>query len=380
MVINNKIHILLKMIDFDNYGPEMVIEYYHPKLNFHAVTVIDNTALGPAKGGIRMTARVDVTEVSRLARAMTWKCALAGLPFGGGKSGIMVDSKKITLKQKKEIVEAFAEYLQILAPKYYVAAPDMYMAEQEMGWISKKTKSKNIVTGKPTNLGGIPHELGSTGFGVYHSTLVALEHMKKKPKDITFAVEGFGNVGGFVAKFLCEKGAKMVAVSDSKGVLVNYNGIDFKKVDNIKKKTGSVVNYGSGKVLTPERILNVKADVLITAAVPDLILSKHVRKLNFKLVVEGSNIPMSGSTEYLLHQKGILVVPDFVANAGGVISSYIEFIGGTPEKMFKLVESKVKKNTYEVLELAKKKKIAPRQAAMIIAKNRVLEKCDKCRI
>src|SRR3989344_3946583 len=368
------------MVEFDDFGPEMIIEYYHPRLKFHAVTVIDNTALGPAKGGIRMTGYVGVDEVSRLARAMTWKCALANLPFGGGKYGIMVDSKKITFQKKKEIVEAFTEYLSRIAPKYYVAAPDMYMAEQEMEWIAKKANNKNIVTGKPKKLGGIPHELGSTGFGVYHSTLVALQHMGLDPKKVTFAVEGFGNVGWFAAKFMCEKGAKMVAVSDSKGVLINHTGIDFKKLATLKKKSGSVINYGSGKVRKPEVILEVNADVLITAALPDLVQPKHVRKMKFKLIVEGSNIPMSHSTEYLLHQKRILVVPDFVANAGGVISSYVEYIGGTTDRMFQLVEGKVRKNTREVLELAANKKIAPRQAAMIIAKDRVLKKCKRCRV
>lgn len=380
MVINDKISNLVNMVEFDDFGPEMILEFYHPRLNFHAVTVIDNTALGPAKGGIRMTPTVNVNEVFKLARAMTWKCALAGLPFGGGKSGIAVDSKKISLKKKKAIIEAFAEYLKRVAPKYYVAAPDMYMAEQEMAWISKKAKSRNIVTGKPKKMGGIPHELGSTGFGVYHAALVALKHMKKDPKDVTFAVEGFGNVGWFVAKFLCKKGAKMVAASDSKGVICDYNGIDFKELARIKKKTGTVINYKNKKTTKCSKILSIKADVLITAAIPDLIKSKDVKSLKFKLIVEGSNIPMSRSVEYLLHQKKIVVIPDFVANAGGVISSYVEYKGGTPRQMFRLIEKKIKKNTTLVLDLAKRKNLAPRQAGLEIAKRRVLKKCKRCKV
>jgi len=365
------------MVNYDDFGPEMILNFYHPKLDFHAVTVIDSTALGPAKGGIRMTASVDVDEVARLARAMTWKCALADLPFGGGKSGISVDSKMLDHKQKKDIVEAFAEYLSRVAPKYYVAAPDMYMAEEEMDWISKKVNNRKIVTGKSKKLGGIPHELGSTGFGVYHSTLVALEHMKLDVKNVTFAVEGFGNVGLFAAKFLCEKGAKLVAVSDSKGVVTLYSGFDFEKLSEVKEKNGSVIKYpGSQK---HESILDVKADVLITAAVPDLVKENYIASMKFKLIVEGSNIPMSATIEERLYDKGVLVIPDFVANAGGVISSYVEYIGGTKEKMFKLVESKIRENTLEVLALADKKKISPRVAAMSIAQARVRARCQRCR-
>jgi glutamate dehydrogenase/leucine dehydrogenase len=368
------------MIDYDGFGPEMIIQVYNPKADMHAVIVIDNTALGPGKGGIRMTPTVDVDEVARLARAMTWKCALAGLPFGGAKSGIIADSKKLTKQRKKELVEAYADALKDIAPHKYVAAPDMYMAEEEMGWISKRLKNKCVVTGKPKNLGGIPHELGSTGFGVYHSALVAIKHMGLNVKDITFAVEGFGNVGWFAAKHLCDAGAKLVATSDSQGLIYNENGLDFKKLADVKKKQGSVVKYKDGKVMPSDKILDIKADMLITAAIPDLVKPKDVNRIKYKLLVEGSNIPMGHETEYKLHKKGVLVVPDFVANAGGVISSYVEFINGSTKTMFKLVEQKVKQNTKEVLELAKKRRVPPRIAAMDVAKARVSKKCKICRV
>src|SRR3989344_6393055 len=168
------------MVDWDRYGPEKVIQVYNPKVGMRGVVVLDNLSLGPAKGGIRMTPSVNVDEVARLARAMTWKCSLANLPFGGGKSGIIANPKEISKEKKDEIVAAFAEALKIVCPKLYVAAPDINTAEHEMEVFANAVGSKKACTGKPKKMGGLPHELGSTGFGVYHATRVALEHMNKK--------------------------------------------------------------------------------------------------------------------------------------------------------------------------------------------------------
>ena len=358
----------------DEFGPEKILEVYDPKTGMHGFVVLDNTAFGPGKGGVRMTPSVNKEEVFKLARTMTWKNALAELPFGGAKGGIIADSKSIDLKKKKAIVEAYSRALKIVAPKMYVSAPDMYMAEQEMEWFAKANGSMKACTGKPKKLGGIPHELGSTGFGVYHAALVAIKHMGLKPSDITFAVEGFGNVGVFAAKFLTEKGAKLIAASDSKGVIYNKEGLDFKKLSKIKEKTRSVVNYPNGEKGSCESILDIEADLLVTAAVADLVTAENVDRVNAKLIVEGSNIPMTTEMEKVLHDRGVLIVPDFVANAGGVISSYVEYIKGTPKKMFKLVEQKIKKNTDLVLKTAKEKNILPREAAMKIAQDRVRKK------
>ena len=368
------------MVEYDGFGPEKVIHVYNPKLDVQGVLCIDNTALGVSKGGIRMTDTVDDDEVSRLARAMTWKCALAELPFGGAKSGITVDSKQISKEEKKEIVEWFSKSLKIVCPKLYVAAPDMYMAEEEMEWFAKTNGDNKSCTGKPKSMKGIPHELGSTGFGVHHATLTALKFMNKKVKKVTVAIEGFGNVGVFAAKFLSNDEAKIVAVSDSKGMIYNKNGLNFEKLEKIKNETGSVVNYKDAEVRKNHEIIHIDADVLITAAVPDLIKSGDVDELKFKLIVEGSNIPMSEETERFLYKKSIIVIPDIIANAGGVISSYVEYIGGTEEEMFRLVEEKITNNVNHILELSKKEKIDTRDAALRIAKKRVLEKCEICEI
>ncbi len=367
------------MVDFDAYGPEKIIETYNPKIGMQGILVIDNTALGPAKGGVRMTPTVSVNEVAKLARTMTWKNSMADLPFGGGKSGIIADPRQFSVEKKKEIIEAFSESLKAVCPNYYIAAPDINTGEQEMGWFAKANGNKKSCTGKPKKMGGIPHELGSTGFGVAHSAIVALKHMRKNVKNISFAIEGFGNVGTFAAKFLTEKGAILKAVSDSKGCIFIDKGIDYERLMRIKEETGSVINYG-GKKETCRNIIQARVDVLITAAIPDVIKVGNIGSVKAKLIVEGSNIPMTEQVEELFHRKKILVVPDFVANAGGVISSYVEYKGGSVQRMFKLVEEKVCKNTDLVLSQAEKKKIYPRMAALEIARKRVLEKCKICAV
>lgn len=365
----------------DEWGPEKIIQTYDTKTGMKGILVIDNTKLGPSKGGIRMIPTVSVKEVFRLARAMTWKCALAELPFGGGKSGIIANAKKITKEQKKAIIEAFSRSLKSVCPSQYVAAPDMYTAEEEMKWFAEANGSMKACTGKPKELGGIPHELGSTGYGVFHSTLVAAEHMGLAIKNATVAIQGFGNVGMFAAKFLSEVGAKIVSVSDSKGCLSVPEGINVEKLIEIKKETGTVINYSEktvksrdmhpGQTYKCDKIFELPVDILIPAAVADVINKNNVDRIDAKIIVEGANIPATPEIENILYEKGVLIVPDFVANAGGVISSYVEYTGGTPEQMFKLVEEKSKKNTKLVLEKSKKEKISPREAAMEIAKERV---------
>jgi len=362
------------MVSHDELGPEKILEVYDAKTGMHGFVVIDNTALGPGKGGIRMTPTVSVDEVAKLARAMTYKCSLAGLPFGGGKSGIVADPRKMTPEQKDAIIAAFSKALKVVCPKLYVSAPDINTAEHEMKVFAEANGSMKSCTGKPKDMGGIPHELGSTGFGVHHATLVAVKHLKLDINDLTFAVEGFGNVGWFAAKFLTEKGAKLVATSDSKGLVYVSEGMDFNKLVEIKKDKGTVTAYPGGQVLKGEEIVGLPVDILVTAAVPDLITEANKDSIKAKIVVEGSNIPTTADIEQYLHEKGILVVPDFVANAGGVISSFVEYKGGTPEKMFKMVESKVVKNTTKVLRVAKKQGIKPRDAAIHVAIERIKKK------
>lgn len=372
------------MIEYDEFGPEKIVEVYDSKTQMRGVLVIDNTALGPGKGGIRMTPTVSKDEVFRLARTMTWKCSLAGLPFGGAKSGIIADPKKMSKEEKKAIVEAFAIALRPLSPKQYIAAPDVNTAEEEMRWYVEANGSWKSTTGKPANMCvgpgekcGIPHEYGSTGFGVAYSTLVAAEFAKLNIKGAKVAIEGFGNVGSFAAKHLAEMGARIVATSDSKGTIYNDQGIGFEELSEVKQQTGSVVNYKRGQILKNEELFLLDVDIIIPAALPDVINKENVDKIKAKLIVEGANIPATPDIERVLHEKGVLVVPDFVANAGGVISSYAEYKGMNPQHMFDLVKKKITVNTRKVLKYAKKHKMVPRDAAMELAIKRIKKAMEK---
>jgi len=357
-------------MEYDEFGPEKIIYVYDAATGMKGFTVIDNTKRGPAKGGIRMTSSVNVDEVARLARAMTWKCALAELPFGGGKSGI-IDNTKGDRKKKQEVIEAFGRALKQVAPSIYIAAPDINTAEQEMGWFAKANGDMQSCTGKPAKLKGLPHELGSTGFGVYHATLVALQHKKINIGNARIAIEGFGNVGFFAGKFLSEHGAKIVAVSDSSGVIYNKDGLDFRELAKVKKERGRVTEYKNGKKLLNKEIISVDADVLITAAVPDLIKQEDVGKVKAGIIVEGSNIPTTHEIEEQLIKKGKFIIPDFVANAGGVISSYCEYKGFDEKKMFKMVEEKIVKNTKLVIKNSVRHNNCIMCSAMEIAMERV---------
>jgi glutamate dehydrogenase/leucine dehydrogenase len=361
---------------YDDFGPELVYEVYDSDTGLKGVVVIDNTALGVGKGGIRMTPTVDTVEVFKLARTMTWKNALAGLPFGGAKAGVIYDPKKHSLEEKKVIIQAFARALKPICPKKYVAGPDINTGEQEMAWFSEANGSWRACTGKPATMCkgevcGIPHEYGSTGFGVAHAAAVAAKYAKISLKGARVAIDGFGNVGTFAASNLIEMGAKVVAVSDSRGTIYNPDGLNPHEVEEAKKQTGSVTGYKLGTVLKPSDLFELGVDVLIPASIPDVITAKNVDKVKAKLIIEGANIPMTEEMERRLHEKGILVVPDFVTNAGGVISSYAEYRGYHPKDMFSLVKRKIVRNVGAVLRKAQKEVIVPREAAMALAVDRV---------
>src|SRR3989344_4505525 len=368
----------MELQDFsDDLGPEKIIEVYDPSTGMRGFTVIDNTALGPAKGGIRMTPTVDIKEVFRLARAMTLKNSLAGLPFGGGKSGIIFDPKTQANK-KTDFLKAFGRALRNIAPSEYVAAPDINTTEKDMETFVKANGNFNSATGKPLDfckfikgkkVCGLPHELGSTGLGVSYATQVALKHAQIPITDSKIAIEGFGNVGSFTFKDLEEAGAKIVAVSDSKGCLYNENGLSFKEIEKAKKEKGTVT-AGKGRILPGHKLFELPVDVLILGALPDVINRQNMNLIQAKVIVEAANIPIPLEIEEELSKK-ILIVPDFVANAGGVISSYVEYIGKDQKYMYKTVKDKITKNTQLVLDSAKKLSISPRDAANNLAKERV---------
>ncbi|MBS3068833.1 Glu/Leu/Phe/Val dehydrogenase [Candidatus Micrarchaeota archaeon] len=357
--------------NFDEYGPERILEVYDPKTKMHGVLVVHNTARGPGKGGIRLVSDITTEEVMGLAQAMTWKNALADIPFGGAKAGIKADPKTV---DKIALMRAFARKIRQLVPSVYIAGPDMNTTEKEMAAFADEIGDLKASTGKPSSIGGLPHELGSTGFGVAHSTRVALEHAKMPISGASVALEGFGNVGTFTMKHLEELGAKIVAVSDSKGTAFLASGFQYEKAMETKAKKGTITAYEGAKVLPAAELFTQQVDVLIPGARPNVITAQNVSQIKAKVIIEAANIPMTHEIEQQLAKKGILVVPDFVANAGGVISSYCEHIGTTPSQMFSIVKDKVVANTSLVLSSAKE--LRTRDAALHIAKQRVRDAMD----
>ncbi|NYZ73898.1 Glu/Leu/Phe/Val dehydrogenase [Candidatus Micrarchaeota archaeon] len=352
----------------DEFGFEKVIEVYDQKTGMQGVCVIHNTARGPGKGGIRMVPDVTVEEVMGLARAMTWKNAMADLPFGGAKSGIRVDPRKLTPEQKEAHMRAFARKIKEVVPGEYIAGPDMNTTEKEMAQFADELGTPKACTGKPLSVGGLPHELGSTGFGVAISTRVAVKHMGKDLHGMTVAIEGFGNVGTFAMKFLEEWGAKVVAVSDSKGTIYAKDGLRYADLMKIKAEKGTVTAE-KGEKLDAAKLFELPVDILIPGARPDVIHKGNVANIKAKMVAEAANLPAKYDIEQVLMNKGVVVLPDFVANAGGVISSYCETMGWDSETMFKVVEGKIAGNTKIMLERADNHDT--RKAAMEIAKERV---------
>jgi len=359
----------------DDFGPEYIINVYNPQLGMHGFLVIDNTNLGPGKGGVRMTSNINVEEVFRLARAMTWKNALADIPFGGAKSGIIWPGGDENLK--KQFIQSFAKAIKFLTPKKYIAGPDVNTGEKEMQWFVEATGNLRSATGKPKKLNGLPHELGSTGFGVTQATLIATKLLGIDIKKATVAIDGFGNVGYFTFKFLKKLGANIVAIADSKGTGFSKQGFDEKELLKLKAQGKSVSDYSKAKKLSRDDIFSLKVDILIPASVTDVINEKNKNKIKAKIIIEGANIPMQEKIEEELFNRGIIIVPDFVANAGGVISSYAEYRGFDSQKMFKLVEEKIKNTTKIVLEKSLKLKENPRKIALEIAKSKVKSKASK---
>lgn len=370
-----------KAIKKDKYGPEYVVEVYDSKIGMEGFLVIDNTVLGPGKGGIRMTPNVTAEEVYRLARTMTWKNSLAGIPFGGAKAGIVWKGGDDNLK--KQFVQSFARVIKPFLMKKYIAGPDVNTGEKEMQWFVEAVDNLRAATGKPSKLChpsgekcGLPHELGSTGYGVAQAAAIAIRMKGLDISQTTVAIEGFGNVGEFTLKHLAGMGAKIVAITDINGGIYDKNGLDEKILLGLKHQKKSPVEYSGGTKIETGQIFDLPVDVLIPAAVTDSINDKNKNEIRAKIIVEGSNIPMRETIEEEFFKKGVLIVPDFVANAGGVISSYAEYRGYSHEKMFNLVEKKIRNATTAVLKLSLKENRNPREVAMEIAVKKVEERSE----
>jgi len=366
----------------DKWGPEKVIQVYDVATRMKGVLVIDNTARGPGKGGIRFTPRVTPWEVFQLARTMTWKCAVADLPFGGAKGGIRGDPKKV---DKIAWMKAYARAVAPYVPKQYVAAPDMYTGEREMVAFVKEVGDLKGATGKPAEIGGIPHEYGTTGYGVALAVIEAtkilheLKRITLDANDLKVSIQGFGNVGMFAAKFLDERGIKVVAVNDSKSTIYDPEGLNVSKAIEIKKTHGTLKPYKEAKHLPRDSIFKTSANVFIPAATANAVNKDTALTLldaGVKMVVEGANIPIIKEADDFLHKKGIWIIPDIIANAGGVIGSYAEYLNKTEDEAFRLIEDKIAKNVRNIVSEAVMSNLKPRAVGLEIAQQRVKKAMD----
>ncbi len=349
----------------DELGPEKILYLYEPRTQMKAVVVVDNVAAGPSIGGVRMAPDVTTDEVRRLARAMTYKNSMAGLPHGGGKSGIMADPKIVN---KEQVIRTFARGIKNLLE--YIPGPDMGTDESSMAYIYDETSR---AVGLPLELGGIPlDEVGATGYGLAVCADVAKDYIPLDLDGARLTIEGFGNVGKPTARYLSERGVKLVAASDSKGTIYNPGGLKVEELTRVKDTTGSVINYKDGEVLKTTDLLMISTDIFVPAARPDVITEANSDVLDAKLIIEGANIPITENAEMMLHDRGILVIPDFVANAGGVITASVEYHGGTETHAFERIKSTVSRNTKELLDKVYGEKTYPRGTAVGIAKQRVL--------
>ena len=350
----------------DNLGPEKIVYLYDPAVNLKAIVVIDNTSRGSGMGGLRMAEDVTTEEVVRLARAMTLKNAAADLPYGGAKAAILA-SPKISLREKERLIRAFARGISHLSE--FIPGPDMGLDESCMVWIDDEIER---AIGLPAAVGGIPlDEIGATGFGVSVATEVASHYCSLKLEGARLVIQGFGSVGKNSARFLAQRGVVLVGVNDSQGTIYNPQGLNVEELIAWKEAGKSLVNYPFGTILDRDRIVYLDSDIWIPAARPDVVNLNNVSCLKTKLVVQGANIPFTAEAEAICHDRGILIVPDFIANAGGIICGAVEYEGGSKKEALRMIRERIQCNTRLVLEQAKQSQILPRQAALDLAKRRL---------
>jgi len=300
---------------------------------FEGYRVIHDNILGPSKGGIRYAPDVDLDEIKALASWMSWKCAIASIPFGGAKGGVRCDPSKLSMNELEKITRRYtSSLLDVIGPDTDIPAPDMNTNEQVMAWImdtysmhARKTVT-NVVTGKPTIIGGSRGRHEATGRGVLFAALASLQKKGVKPSDITCAVQGFGNVGSISAKLLNEAGIKVVAISDISGGFYNSKGIDVTRAIEYYKNNKTLKDGKFGDNITNEELIECDCYALIPAAKEDQITDSNANKIKARLIVEGANGPTASNADQILSDKGIMVIPDILANSGGVIVSYFEWV------------------------------------------------------
>jgi len=353
---------------------------------FTGYRVQHNNARGPFKGGIRYHPRVNLDEIRALAMWMTWKTALMNLPFGGAKGGIACDPKKMSASELERLTRRYAwAIFSSIGPYEDVPAPDVGTDERVMAWMAD-TYSKiagrwepGVVTSKPPALWGAEGRKEATGFGVAVAAREAARVLGLEPGDTTVAVQGYGNVGYWTAYFLAKMGFKIVAVSDSRGGIYEAGGLDPLRVREHKLKTGSVIDFPGAKRITNEELLELGATILVPAAIEGVINSGNAERIKARIVVEGANGPTTPEADRILYERGIVVVPDILANAGGVVASHFEWIQALTrekwprERVVEKLEEKMVEAFRAVYKDSEEQGIDMRRGALSIALSRVAE-------
>jgi len=343
-----------------------------------------NVTLGPAKGGIRYHPDVSLDEVTALAAWMTWKCAVAHIPFGGGKGGIVCDPTRMSKRELEALTRRYvAEIVDAIGPEKDVPAPDVNTNEQVMAWVMDTYSmhvghtSNAIVTGKPVELGGSLGRREATGRGVMIVTREAAKHLKLDINGATIAVQGFGNVGSVSADLLARIGAKIVAVTDWKGGVYNKNGLDIPQLLAYAKEHKTVEGFGGGEPIENDDLWTLDVDVLIPAALENQITAENAPTIKAKIVTEGANGPTTPEAHQIMHDRGIFVIPDILANSGGVTVSYFEWVQDRygyfweESEVNDRLEKKMCEAFDDVLQTSLKYKVDLRTGAYIVAINRV---------
>jgi len=348
--------------------------------------VTHNIARGPSKGGIRYHPDVELDEVKALAMWMTWKCALMGIPFGGAKGGIRVDPKKLSPAELQRMTRRYtSEIINEIGPEKDIPAPDVGTNASVMAWIfdtysmNKGHSVLGVVTGKPLNVGGSLGRLEATAHGALYCIQEAVRKRELRMQDLRVAVQGFGNVGSFLAKFLAEQGATVIAVSDSRGGIYNEAGLDMAAVLAHKQETGALEGLRGAESITNEELLLLDCDVLAPCALEQVITSSNADQVKAKIIAEGANGPVTPAADEILDDRGVLILPDVLANAGGVVVSYFEWVQGLQEYFWKEpeVNSKLRdivtRAFNETWQVAQDRDIAMRPASYGLAVGRVAE-------
>ena len=343
-----------------------------------------NITLGPAKGGIRYHPDVSLDEVTALAAWMTWKCAVAHVPFGGGKGGIVCDPTRMSRRELEALTRRYvAEIVDAIGPEKDVPAPDVNTNDQVMAWVMDTYSmhvghtSTAVVTGKPIEMGGSLGRREATGRGVMIVTREAAKHLGLDITKMTVAVQGFGNVGSVSADLLAKLGAKIVAVTDWKGGVQNPAGLDITQMLEYAKQHKTIDGFPGGAPIDNDQLFSLDVDVLVPAALENQITDENASAIKAKIVAEGANGPTTPDAHKQLHERGVFVIPDILANAGGVTTSYFEWVQDRhgyfweEHEVNQRLETKMMEAFHDVLQTSIKYKTDMRTAAYVVAINRV---------